>query len=136
VTIELFLAGAAWGPVLPGFGFTKQAGAVRVTFTAANGKSVQLITARHVTREVTIVNEEGTFTVVETFFGLPQKLSTPNSRTLMRNAGVIQFTTLIREEEDGSFTILDFEITDVKGPHPNADSNFTLLCQLVADALL
>jgi len=136
VTIELFGALAVFGPLDPAGFPSKDAGHRKITFTAANGKSIQLITAGLATNQFTLVNEEGTFTVIETFFGLPNKLSKPHGRNLMRNAGIIQFTLLIRQEEDGSFTVLENEITDVKGPHPNADSNFTLLCQIVADALM
>jgi hypothetical protein len=62
--------------------------------------------------------------------GLPELFKTPHGGVLTRDAGYIVF----RGEFDGD-TPLSFETVVSKGPHPQADSDFELFCQIVPGAL-
>ena len=54
-----------------------------------------------------------------------------NGRVLLRDAGVITFRDTF-DLETGEF--LGTEVT-VSGPHPEADSDFTLFCETIVAAL-
>jgi hypothetical protein len=100
------------------------------TFTAANGKSVTDHFAQNVTGTFT-TNPDGTMTQVFTYKGLPEQISTPNGPVLTQDAGIITFVVLF----DRSGNFISQTVTVENGPHPNADSGFTLFCQVVTAAL-
>src|SRR5262245_36284068 len=79
----------------------------------------------------TFTESGDTVTFVDTYKGLPEKISARGSGGVtLRDAGVISFITTIN--------LVTGEITSqvvVKGPHPEADSGFTLFCTALADAL-
>jgi hypothetical protein len=102
----------------------------RDTLTAANGKSVESHTAFQTTSSLT-VNPDGTVTIVSTFKGLPEQLSTPNGPVLTKDVGFIRFVNVF----DSSFHLISQTITVENGPHPDADSGSTLFCQVVTAAL-
>ena len=105
---------------------------VKQTFTADNGKSVLVQGTGQITSGTPIVDEAaGTITFVETFKGLPEKIKTPKGPVLLRDAGVISFVDTF-DLETGEF--ISSEIV-VKGPHPEADSDFTLFCEVISEAL-
>jgi hypothetical protein len=63
---------------------------------------------------------------------LPEKINTAHGAVLLRDAGVITFADtfdLVTGEFISSETIVN------KGPHPEADSDFTLFCEMVTGAL-
>jgi hypothetical protein len=99
-------------------------------FTAANGKSIENHFAAQLTRTFT-TNPDGTLTVVSTFKGLPEQLSTPNGPVLTQDAGVITFLDLF----DSAGNFISETVLVENGPHPEADSGFTLFCQVVTAAL-
>jgi hypothetical protein len=105
----------------------------RVTFTAANGKSVINQFANQYVEAAPIIDEEaGTITFVYSFKGLPEKLRTAHGPVLLRDAGLITFADTF-DLETGEF--ISSDIIANKGPHPEADSGFTLFCDVISEAL-
>jgi hypothetical protein len=103
-----------------------------VTFTAANGKSVIVQKAGQFTDVEPLVDEEaGTITFSITFKGLPEKIQTPQGPVLLRDAGLITFVDTF-DLETGEFISSDLII---KGPHPEAESDFELFCEVFSEAL-
>lgn len=138
VTTEVFQTGAAW-EVLPGGLPPKQTGNLRVTFTADNGQSVQLHAAGQATREITewIDEEAGTFSGRETVVGLARTIKPPHGPAFYRDVGrIVIGYPLIQLLDDEGFIILEPPvILEISGPHPEAESNFTLFCAAVTEAL-
>lgn len=104
----------------------------KVTFTADNGKSVIVQNAGQFTDVEPLVDEEaGTITFFTTFKGLPEKIQTAHGPVLLRDAGLITFVDTF-DLETGEF--ISSELT-IKGPHPEAESDFTLFCEVITEAL-
>jgi hypothetical protein len=98
-----------------------------------NGKSVVISNAGLVSGPAPIVDEEaGTITFFTSFKGLPEKIQTANGRVLLRDAGFVTFADTF-DLETGDF--ISSEITVNKGPHPELDSDFTLFCEVISEAL-
>jgi hypothetical protein len=110
----------------------KDTSSVRQTFTnPANGKSIIVSSAGQVSGQAIVDEEAGTITFLTSFKGLPEKIQTAHGAVLLRDAGIITFADTF-DLETGDF--LGSEVT-VKGPHPEADSDFTLFCEVVTAAL-
>jgi hypothetical protein len=111
----------------------KDTSSVMATFTnPVNGSSVVVSNAGSITGPPPIVDEEaGTITFLTSFKGLPEKIQTAGGPVLLRDAGIITFADTF-DLESGEF--ISSEIT-VKGPHPEADSDFTLFCEVISGAL-
>ena len=75
--------------------------------------------------------EAGTITFTSTFKGLPEKIQTANGPVLLRDAGIITFMDTF-DLDTGEFISSDVII---KGPHPEAESDFTLFCEVITEAL-
>jgi hypothetical protein len=114
-------------------GTFKDTSSFRATFTnPENGKSVVVSSAGQVTGPPPIVDEEaGTITFLVSFKGLPEKIQTAQGPVRLRDAGVITFADTF-DLETGEFISSE---TIVKGPHPEADSDFTLFCEVITGAL-
>jgi hypothetical protein len=103
------------------------------TFTAENGKSVIAQVANQFVEAEPIIDEAaGTITFVYSYKGLPEMLRTPNGAVLLRDAGLITFADTF-DLETGEFVSSDSLVN--KGPHPEADSDFTLFCEVITEAL-
>jgi hypothetical protein len=103
------------------------------TLTAENGKSVIIQNAGQFTEVTPLVDEEaGTITFVTSFKGLPEKIQTASGPVLLRDAGIITFADTF-DLETGEF--ISSEVIVNKGPHPEADSDFTLFCEVISEAL-
>lgn len=105
-------------------------GQVTQVFTAPDGRTA-VINAAGTFSDTFIDNGDGTITIVDTFKGLPERISSRGEGgTELRDAGVITFTTTI-DSNTGEVT------TEVAqhGPHPEADSDFTLFCEAFLAAL-
>jgi hypothetical protein len=99
----------------------------------ANGKSVVISSAGLVSGPAPIVDEEaGTITFLTSFKGLPEKIQTANGPVLLRDAGFVTFADTFDLETD---EFISSEITVNKGPHPDLDSDFTLFCEVITEAL-
>ena len=107
----------------------KVTGQITEVFTIGNGNTATIKNAGQFTS--TFTESGDTITFVDTYKGLPQKISSRGSRGVeLRDAGVISFITTIN--------LVTGEITNevvVKGPHPGADGGFTLFCDAVTAAL-
>lgn len=114
-------------------GSTKDTSSFMGTFTnPLNGQSVVISSAGLISGPPPIVDEDaGTITFSTTFKGLPEKIQTAHGRVLSRDAGLITFADTF-DLETGEF--ISSEVT-VNGPHPEADSDFELLCEVVSEAL-
>jgi hypothetical protein len=114
-------------------GSAKDTSSVRQTFTnPANGKSVVVSAAGLITFPAPIIDEAaGTITFLNSFIGLPEKIQTGQGAVLLRDAGLITFADTF------DLTTGDFisEQVIINGPHPEADSGFTLFCQVISGAL-
>jgi hypothetical protein len=110
----------------------KDTSSVMVTFTnPENGKSVVLSNAGQITGTAVIDEDAGTITFLTTFKGLPEKIQTADGSVLLRDAGVITFVDTF-DLETGELISSDVVI---KGPHPEAESDFELFCEVMTDAL-
>jgi hypothetical protein len=112
----------------------KDMSSVQATFTnPQNGKSVVVSNAGQISGPPPIIDEQaGTITFLTSFKGLPEKIQTAQGPVLLRDAGVITFADtfdLATGEFISSQTIVK------NGPHPEADSDFTLFCEVITGAL-
>jgi hypothetical protein len=74
--------------------------------------------------------ETGTFVEETTNIGLPELFRAEHGGALTLDAGIIGFrNTWVNDE------LVSSEILFVKGPHPQAESGFTLFCEVMTDAL-
>jgi hypothetical protein len=112
----------------------KDTSSVRTTFTnPENGNSVVVSSAGQTTGPPPIIDEEaGTITFLTSFKGLPEKIQTARGPVLLRDAGVITFADTF-DLETGEF--ISSETIVNNGPHPEADSDFTLFCGVITAAL-
>ena len=115
-------------------GSAKDTSSVQQTFTnPVNGKSVVLSNAGLISFPTAIIDEEaGTITFLTSFKGLPEKIQTAGGPVLLRDAGIITFADTF-DLVTGDF--ISTEVIVNKGPHPEADSDFTLFCQVISGAL-
>jgi hypothetical protein len=110
----------------------KDTSSVMATFTNPdNGNSVVLSNAGQIRGTAVIDEDAGTISFGTTFKGLPEKIQTAQGPVLLRDAGVITFIDTF-DLETGDFISSDVII---KGPHPEADSDFELFCEVMTDAL-
>ena len=109
----------------------------RAVFTSdGTGKQVQISSTGQSTGPADpIDNGDGTITFITTFKGLPEKLSLPNGPTLLRDAGNVTLATTYFVEPDDSLTFVSQTVSGEKGPHPDLDSGFEALCNIIVPAL-
>jgi hypothetical protein len=115
-------------------GSFKDTYSIQQTFTnPANGKSVTVTGAGQAVGTGAIVDEQAnTVTFVVSYKGLPEKIQAKNGPVLLRDAGIITFTDVF-DLTTGDFISETINVN--KGPHPEADSDFTLFCQVITEAL-
>jgi hypothetical protein len=109
-----------------------ESASVKSTFTADNGKSVVIQASNLFVDPGPVIDEAaGTITFSVTYKGLPEKISTAQGPVLLRDAGVITFSDTF------DLNTFDFISSDVviAGPHPEADSDFALFCEVITAAL-
>jgi len=112
----------------------KDTSSFRTTFTnPENGSSVIVSAAGQTAGSSPIIDEQaGTITFLTSFKGLPEKIQTAQGPVLLRDAGVITFADTF-DLETGEF--ISSETTVNNGPHPEAESDFTLFCEVITGAL-
>jgi hypothetical protein len=109
---------------------------IRQVFTAENGKAVVIFAAQQVTGlNDPIQNADGTITFINTFKGLPEKLSILHGPTLSRDAGVVTVTTTLRPLGDDEFELVSQTFSGEHGPHPDLESGFEVFCNVLVPAL-
>jgi hypothetical protein len=105
---------------------------VKSTLTAENGKSVIIQNAGQFTEVEPLVDEEaGTITFITTFKGLPEKIQTARGPVLLRDAGIATFVDTFDLETN---ELISSDVI-IKGPHPELESDFTLFCEVITEAL-
>ena len=114
-------------------GSVKGTGSYKATLTnPLNGTSVMLSSAGAFTDTAPVVDEAaGTITFHPVIKGLAGKIQTANGPVLL-DAGIIAFADTF-DLDTGEF--ISGEVTLSKGPHPEADSDFTRSCEVIAQAL-
>jgi hypothetical protein len=113
-------------------GTFKDTSSFQATFTnPVNGASVIVSSAGQIIDTAVVDEEAGTITFATSFKGLPEKIQTAQGPVLLRDAGVITFVATF-DLETGEFIS---EEVIIKGPHPEAESDFTLFCDVITDAL-
>ena len=115
-------------------------GTFRYRFTATEtGKSITVRAAGPIDSRVIIDETADTITFVDTFVGLPEKISITGGPTLSRDAGTVTFTTTFALDPETGEPIgdpLSEEVTFLHGPHPELESDFNLFCEEVVPYLL
>jgi hypothetical protein len=136
ITIDLMFRGA-----LTGFrdGSAVFRGVERTTLEGPGGRIyVRAAFSLESVGEVTVDDEAGTITFhfEDTYTGLPVAWIVPGKGKLMLDAGQITFTfTEVFDLETGEPISSDFEILDVRGPHPIAELPFEEQVALFCGAL-
>ncbi|HYY64707.1 MAG TPA: hypothetical protein VE688_08840 [Gaiellaceae bacterium] len=108
-----------------------------LVFTAdASGRQVRIFSAGQVTGlDEPIDNGDGTITFINTFKGLPEKLSIQNGPTLLRDAGTVTIVRTFFVEPNGDLTLVSQTLLGEHGPHPDLDSDFEAFCNVLVPAL-
>jgi hypothetical protein len=115
----------------PHQGVYKATSSGRTTFTNPLNGNVVLLHFAGQFLDVLVSGDPAGINVHEfTTKGLPELFKTPHGGVLTRDAGYITFRVVF----DGQ-TPISSEIVVNKGPHPQADSNFELFCQIMPRAL-
>lgn len=105
-------------------------GQYHLTFTAANGSSIDLSYAGQETGTFTNY-PDGTSSFTDTYKGAPERFSSPQGGTLTRDAGFLTFTYTF----SSSGELISSTITHQAGPHPDASSGSSIYCEVVTAAL-
>ena len=105
-----------------------------VTYTNADGDTLtSQFGQQYVDADPIIDEQAGTITFVYSYKGLPERVTTSSGgRARIRDAGFITFADTF-DLETGEF--ISSETLVNSGPHPEADSNFELFCEVFVDAL-
>ena len=110
---------------------------VRTTFSVKQvftnpdtGDSVNLSSAGTSTEVLISGDPAGLHTLLVTTKGLPEKIQTTHGPVLLRDAGIIAFEITFDGDE-----VISSETVLVKGPHPEAESDFELFCEVMTEAL-
>lgn len=74
--------------------------------------------------------ETGNWVEEATFTGLPEQFRLEHGGLLLRDAGIATFRNTFVNGE-----LVSSELIVVKGPHPNAESDFELFCEVMIPAL-
>ena len=102
------------------------------TFVNDAGESV-VVSFANLGRATESIDEAAdTITIHNSVRGLPEKITLPMGPVLTSDAGLITFVTafnLDTEEEISTEVIVNH------GPHPEADSDFTLFCEVIISEL-
>ncbi len=117
----------------------KVSGFVNVTWTnTATNLSVSNLTSG-MFRDIEVVeNPDGTTTIFYENVGIPERLQTPDGTVLVKDVGRIVFADTFDfgdPDNPDDDVFISSEIVSIAGPHPEADADFELFCEVVVDAL-
>ncbi len=110
----------------------------QVTVTWTNEDGEWLTTSSAGTRTVGEVESDGTLTITESHVGVQSRLRSSDGITAAFDRGRIGFVTVIDlndPEDPEDDVVVSSDVVDVAGPHPEADSDFALFCEVVTDVL-
>jgi hypothetical protein len=119
--------------------FTTRVTVVTTWTNEATGKSL-VNDIRQVARDLSVVdNGDGTITVTYEIVGTPEWLKSPDGAVYLRDFGRIVFAAILdfngTPSDPSDDIFITEEIVSITGPHPEADSDFSLFCQIVTDVL-
>jgi hypothetical protein len=97
----------------------------------ANGNTIVAHFAGPFTAKVVSVTSTGDTTELDTFIGLPEQIKTLHGSVLTRDAGYIQFLRTF----DSNGDLVSGQIVIDRGPHPEAEQDFALFCDVATSAL-
>ncbi len=73
-------------------------------------------------------NADGSTTFIDNLSGIPERLTTPDGTVITEDVGLVVLSTTI----DASGNVVDMHVVREAGAgHPEADSGFTLFCQVI-----
>jgi hypothetical protein len=111
----------------------KDTSQVKTIFTR-NGKS--LVNAAAGQHTFTAVGDfSGVVTFTDTYKGLPERIFVPNGALITRDAGIITFENVVDFSTNPDGDLISSAVLVNKGPHPEADADFALFCQVFTAAL-
>lgn len=108
----------------------KVTGQVQQVFTSSDGKVVRFHTSGAYTNSFTD-NGDGTATILDTYNGRPESISGGHGGPVLQDVGLIMFITVI---DINTGEVLSTDVIS-HGPHPEADSDFTVFCDAFLEAL-
>jgi hypothetical protein len=121
-TIQYVAVITATGPVV---------GVQRITYTAANGKSV-IISSSQAQLLRYEDNGDGTTTITFEALGTIERIAVPHRGVVLADVGRLVITNIV--DSDTGELVADPQYT-VDGPHPNFDSGYEAACQAITPAL-
>ncbi len=111
----------------------KDTSQVKVTY-ARNGKSLVVASAGQHTFTA-VGNFSGLVTFTDTFKGLPERIFVPKGPVITRDAGIITFQNVVDFSTNPNGDLISSAVLVNKGPHPEADADFTLFCEVFTQVL-
>jgi hypothetical protein len=122
-----FLVKEIPGNSLPLF---QEAHSFRVTWTKADGDSLNLFVAG-LSNDVSIVqNEDGTTTFTFAESGIPEMIRDSEGNVVTKDVGRIVFADTWDLSDPENPIFISGGVVSVAGPHPEADSDFALFCEI------
>jgi hypothetical protein len=107
-----------------------EANVVSTLTNVANGKVVHVSgTGRDAFTPDGVVNPDGSITFTDTLTGMPLRVYTSHSDTLLKDVGLLSFVDVV----DAQGNLLSEQVI-VHGPHPFA-GDFTVFCDAIASAI-
>jgi hypothetical protein len=108
-----------------------------VTWTNADGDSLTNFIQQTRQEDAVVNNGDGTWTYTYTIIGRPEVLKL-GKKSVVVDVGTISFSDTLylgdlSTTADNSF--ISSEITGITGPHPEAESDFVLFCQIATAVL-
>ena len=110
--------------------FQSEAHVVSTLTNVSNGKVVHVDSAgRDAFSDAGVVNPDGTITFTDTLTGMPVRIYTSHSSTLVKDVGYLSIVRTV----DSEGNLLDEQVTE-HGPHPFA-GDFEVYCDAIAAAI-
>lgn len=109
----------------------KQAAEARVTLTNPDSGATVVVHSAGTTIIRAISSTPTGSTLLVSSRGLPEQIKTPQGRVLTHDAGYLQL--LLTLDNDGQ--VVGSEIVIDRGPHPEAEADLALFCEVTTTAL-
>jgi hypothetical protein len=123
-------------------GFPLFQGNSNTTVTWYNPETDRSVTEhdRGAFRDISVTdNGDGTITVISQNTGVPEEITLDDGTVAIKDVGRIVFSTVLdyngtpADADDDIF--ISQEIVSISGPHPEAESDFTLFCPTIVEGL-
>ena len=103
---------------------------VRLTWTNAEGDSLSLFVAGPYKDLSLVQNEDGTTTFTYAQSGIPEAIRDSEGNVLTKDVGRIVFADTWDLSDPENPIFISGGVVSVAGPHPEADSDFALFCEI------